>query len=231
MKTLVEYLNEAWVFNNPMNDVHKHEGEFYNIMKIQDWLKKMGINDARVNGDLTISTNSSVDLSGRGIEKLPDYIQFKYIGGDGVFDISDNDLSVLRGCPQECKVFRCMNNKKLRTLRGGPQIVISYNCSDNNLKSLSGAPIKCARFNCSDNPELKSLVGAPKKLEAMELCSPVFNCANCGIESIEGLEGAPKMDEGKFKCTGNPGKITKYKAKQAGIVTTSYVCDTDVKKL
>lgn len=237
MKSLVEYLNEAWVFNTPMNDIHKHEGEFYNIKKIQNWLKKMGISDARINGDMTISTNSNVDLSNKSLDKLPDYIQFDYIGGDGIFDISNNDLSVLRGCPRECKIFRCKNNKKLRTLRGGPQIAIIYNCSDNNLKSLSGAPVTCTKFYCNNNPELSSLSGAPKKLEVTELDSPVFDCSNCGIESIEGLSYAPKMVScdgsviGKFKCVGNPGKITKYKAKQAGVEACSYVCDTDIKKL
>jgi hypothetical protein len=226
MEGLYKYITEAkHICNHPLNI----EGND-TYSKINGWLKKLGIKNFRINGDMTISTDDSVDLSGKGISAFPSFIQFKYIGGEGIFDVSDNDLKVLRGCPVECNVFYCNNNPGLRTLRGGPEIVDVYNCSNNNIVSLSGAPKRCVQFLAQHNPKLTSLKEGPKHICGTEELGGVYNVSDCGIEGIEGLVGCAKI-EGTFKCTGNPGKITKYYALKAGIQAKSFTCDTDVKKL
>lgn len=222
--SLYKYLTEQKHIGNTPMDVNGMD----TYSKITGWLKKMGVQNFRINGDMTINVDGNVDLSGKGISSIPSFIQFKYIAGN--FDISNNDLSVLRGCPTECNSFNCVNNPKLRTLRGGPLIVDAYNCSDNNLTALTGAPKCCVQFIARNNPKLKSLKEGPKEICGTDELGGVYNVSDCGIEGIDGLVGVPKID-GTFKCSGNPGKITKYFAQKAGIQAKSFVCDTDVKKL
>lgn len=224
MEHLYNYITEKrHIGNSPLE---LDGGDTYS--KINGWLKKFGIRDFRINGDFTINVDGDVDLSGKGISQIPSFIQFKYIAGN--FDISNNDLKVLRGCPTECDSFNCSNNPGLRTLRGGPIIVDVYNCSNNNLTALTGSPNCCVQFVANNNPRLTSLKEGPKTICGTDELGGVYNVCNCGIEGIDGLVGCAKID-GTFKCTGNPGKITKYYAQKANVQAKSFVCDTDVKNL
>lgn len=69
---------------------------------IQAWLDEMGIVGAIINDDFTIdypsSCNSIIDLSRKNIQILPEYIQFNEVYGG--FNISENRLISLRGCPR-----------------------------------------------------------------------------------------------------------------------------------
>ena len=224
MEHLYNFITEQkHIGNTPLNI----EGND-TYLKIVGWCKKMGLKNYRINGDMTINVDGDVDLSGKGLSSFPSFIQFKYIAGN--FDISNNDLKVLRGCPEECNAFNCANNPALRTLRGGPLVVDVYNCSNNNLTALTGAPKCCVQFIAHHNPRLTSLKEGPKTICGTDELGGVYNVCDCGIEGIDGLVGCAKID-GTFKCTGNPGKITKYYAMKANVQAKSFVCDTDVKNM
>ncbi|MBO6006171.1 MAG: hypothetical protein J6P49_04875 [Paludibacteraceae bacterium] len=83
--------------------------------RIEQWIKSKGIKNATIanakdNDELIINVDGSVDLHGKiEEEELPEYIQFGTV--KGTFDISDNKLTSLRGCPKEVTgVFICDGN-------------------------------------------------------------------------------------------------------------------------
>jgi hypothetical protein len=55
----------------------------------------------------------------------------------GIFDISDNKLESLEGCPREVKEFNCSRNL-LNSLEGGPESAEDYYCANNYLITLDG---------------------------------------------------------------------------------------------
>ena len=130
-----------------------------------------------------------LDLSNRGLEKLPDLSKVK-VGGD--FDCFANNLTSLEGAPKEVGGdFDCFANN-LTSLEGAPEKVSGgFDCSDNQLTSLEGAPKEVAGgFNCFSN-QLTSLEGAPKEVGGAFYCSR---------NQLTSLEGAPKEVEGLFYC-------------------------------
>ena len=107
---------------------------------IEKWLNEHDLlEDTVISKDLIINTPKDCQLliRLRNIgEALPEYIQFgTVIGG---FDISDNQLKTLRGCPKKVVGtenlkgnFKCSNNK-LMTLEDGPRHVDgNYVCHNN----------------------------------------------------------------------------------------------------
>jgi len=70
---------------------------------IEKWLDKNIRNFVRtrciINDDYTIDSHISITLYlDKDVKELPEYIQFNEINGD--FDISENHLTSLRGCPR-----------------------------------------------------------------------------------------------------------------------------------
>jgi len=83
-------------------------------LKVFEDIEKYYIRNYIFNDDFSIDVNGDVDLSYRGLTKIP--IIFRNVTGD--FDCSDN---------------------KLTSLKGGPETVGGdFYCYDNNLKSLEG---------------------------------------------------------------------------------------------
>ncbi len=80
------------------------------------------------------------------------------IGGN--FNCNLNQLTSLKGAPQEVHDFRCSGNE-LTSLEGAPKTVHGiFDCSYNKLISLSGAPNYIAgTLDCCNNPDLHSLDG------------------------------------------------------------------------
>ena len=86
-----------------------------NTGQIEDWITQMGIRNATIanakdSETYVINVDGSVNLQGKINKKeLPEYIQFGTI--KGTFDISDNKMTSLRGCPKEVTgVFICDGN-------------------------------------------------------------------------------------------------------------------------
>jgi len=102
------------------------------IKFIKKWLEKYDITDYTINDDLSINVNGSVTLENKNLKELPEYIKFNNI--DGWFDISNNMLTSLRGCPKFVSTsFFCTENL-LKTLEGCPKKVgTSFWCGDNKI--------------------------------------------------------------------------------------------------
>lgn len=118
---------------------------------IQEWIREMQIRRSLIDEDLIIDVNFSVDLDNRELYELPSYVKFGSILG--YFDISENQLESLRGCPDKVHSFFACNNNRLKSLEGAPLYVKGdFACSRNLLESLDGAPkTVLGNFYCSDN--------------------------------------------------------------------------------
>lgn len=132
-------------------------------------------------------SNGKVDVDGDFIAKNKGYhtlfdVEFGVVNGD--FNISNNYLTSLKGCPVKVGgSFRAVDNY-LEYLKGGPsEVGWSYNVEKNKLLSLEGAPQEIPGiFRCNDN-NLKSLIGGPTAV----------GIHYGAIENpIESLKGAPE---------------------------------------
>ena len=119
------------------------------VAKIEEWLKKYKITNYTINSDFTIDVNSKVDLSRYPDKEFPEYIKFNIIRG--VFNVSNSNLTSLKGCPNKCNIFYCNHCNNLTSLEGAPNRCRSFYCNHcNNLTSLEGAPKECIIFSCHD---------------------------------------------------------------------------------
>jgi hypothetical protein len=105
-----------------------------------------------INPDDTIDVNGDVFLYNElgDMEKLP--VKFGKVSGN--FNIRNNKLTTLEGCPYYIgSNFSCHNNR-LTTIEGCPKIINGYVwCSRNTLTTLKGIE-KCeifGDFNCQNN--------------------------------------------------------------------------------
>lgn len=160
-----------------------------------------------------VNISGSFDASYNHLKDL-DGINFGIVEGD--FDVSDNELTSLKGCPEEVTGdFLCSSNF-LNSLEGGPKIVRgNYHCSNNDLFDLTGlargihslTAVSCrleniegcpemltGDFFVASNPALRSLAGGPKNVDGD------YDCSSCSLDS---LEGAPERVGGFFNCSNN----------------------------
>ena len=162
-----------------------------NLLEIENWLKEYSINNYMISEDFYITVQGNVNLNGKlNGKKLP--VKFKIV--DGYFDISNNNLTSLEGCPKVVtKDFNCSKNK-LNSLFDCPTDVGELDCSYNVLKTLSYAPKEVkGSFNCSFN-ELVSIKGSPRTIKGH------FNCSDNKLSS---LKGGPKYVDTYFDCSHN----------------------------
>ena len=145
-----------------------------------------------INKDGLVDVNGSVDLSSKGLEKLP--LKFGIVSGD--FWCYNNKLTTLKGAPQSVDgSFWCGNNQ-LTTLEGAPQSVgVNFNCHSNKLTTLECSPLRVyGYFSCYNN-QLTTLKGAPESVSSNFWCDD---------NKLTTLEGAPLRVDGNFWCNGNP---------------------------
>lgn len=164
------------------------------IKEVEKWLNKHEITSYTISANLNVSVNGNVNLRKKLEDKtLP--INFEKISG--YFDIAENNLESLVGCPHTVqKDFDCSSNN-LTSLFGAPNHVSDFNCSHNRLTSLSYAPKEVSGFfDCSYN-ELTSIEGAPRNIQGY------FKCSHNKLSS---LKGSPKHIKDYFDCSCN--KIT-----------------------
>jgi len=162
------------------------------LSDIQKWLKSKDIESYTVSEDLYVTVHGNVNLAGKIEEKeLP--VKFDVV--DGYFNISNNNLETLEGCPTKvAKDFNCSHNK-ITTLFGGPAVVGDFDCSFNKIKNnLSYGPKEVyGYYNCSNN-HLSSIDGAPRS---------IVEYFNCSVNFLTSLKGGPKYVDGYFDCSQN----------------------------
>jgi hypothetical protein len=161
------------------------------ILDVENWLNEFSINNYAISDDLYITVYGNVNLNGNlGLKKLP--VKFKLV--DGYFDISNNNLTSLEGCPDTVtKDFNCSNNN-LTSLLDSPYKVGDFDCSNNKLVNLSHCPKEVSGFfDCSSN-QIISIKGSPRTIKGH------FKCSNNKIAS---LKGGPKYIETYFDCSHN----------------------------
>ena len=133
-------------------------------MDIKEICKKYDIENYRINDDGTVDVNGSVNLSSRGLNKLP----LKFGKVTGSFYCHTNKLTSLEGSPRWVGVdFSCDSNQ-LTSLVGGPKVIgRDIWVSDNKLITLKGSPHEVGgSFYCQHN-QLTSLEGISRKVNGI----------------------------------------------------------------
>jgi hypothetical protein len=106
----------------------KHLKLFESFEDIDSICKKYNIENYTINSDGTVDVNGDVDLSSKGLTKLP--LKFGKVTGD--FDCYNNKLTTLEGGPREVGGYFCCNYNQLTTLENGPQEVGGdFDCYNN----------------------------------------------------------------------------------------------------
>ena len=162
-----------------------------NLAEIEKWLKEHAINNYMISEDFYVTVQGNVNLNQKlSVKKLP--VKFKTV--DGFFDISNNGLISLEGCPKIVTGgFYCSKNN-LASLFEGPTDVGDFDCSFNQLKNLSYAPKEVkGNFDCSNN-QINSIKGMPRTIKGF------FKCSN---NKLVTLKGGPKYVETIFDCSEN----------------------------
>ena len=124
--------------------------DIFKPFTFEEWVDRMVSSGAWTkNPDGTYSAEGDVNLSNRGLTKLP--IKFKEVGGG--FYCEDNQLTSLEGAPQKVGGYFYCSYNQLTTLEGAPQEVGGdFGCRYNKLTTLKGIGIVKGRVYCSDNP-------------------------------------------------------------------------------
>ena len=179
------------------------------IKDVEKWLEKHDIKSYSISGNLHVNVNGNVDLKNKIDE---DFLPVKFEKINGYFDISNNNLQSLEGCPKEVqKDFDCSHNN-LISLFDAPISVGDFDCSNNSISSLSYSPKEIEGFfNCSDN-NLTSIEGSPRTIKGY------FKCSN---NSLTSLKGGPKYILQYFDCSNN--KIDSLKDGPMS-VAQDYIC-------
>ncbi|WP_419764694.1 MAG: hypothetical protein ACNI28_13000 [Arcobacter sp.] len=138
--------------------VYKPIVSLQNKEDIEKWLHKYDITNYKILEDNSVDVTGRVKLSDRlaNLSRLP--LKFNEITGD--FDISDNELTSLEGCPSVVKGDFLAFKNEIYSLKGGPKDVQgNYIILKNNISNLKYAPtIVKDDFICSHNP-IDSLEG------------------------------------------------------------------------
>lgn len=121
-----------------------------------------------------VDVHASVNLSLKKLETIP--VKFNEIRGSVLgqkieFNVSNNLLSSLAGCPEIVHGnFNCSKNR-LKNLKFAPSKVDGFYCFYNELDNLEGSPREIHGDFYADCSELKSLRGCPEKIHGVFCCS------------------------------------------------------------
>lgn len=154
-----------------------------------------------------------LDLRERGLKTLVGYNFSENITG---LNVSGNELTSLKGCPQSITSLNCSDNK-LTSLKHCPKSVTNLDFSYNKIKTLKYLPSSINSLVCCYN-KLTSLKGLKNKLEVLD-CSgndikslkycPNINIMDCALNEITSFKYLPLIssyDElsSHLWCEGNP---------------------------
>ena len=122
--------------------------------KIHDICRKYNIKNYRINNDMSIDVDGSVDLASEDLQQLP--LTFNYINGNFYCEL--NYLESLHGAPNKVEGdFRCQYND-LRSFYDCPEYVgSSFHCKNNYIESLKYSPNFIGGSFICDFNELKSI--------------------------------------------------------------------------
>jgi hypothetical protein len=81
--------------------------------------EKFKIDNYTVNEDGTVDVDGDVELSDKGLKKLP----LKFGRVTGHFSCNNNELTTLEGSPSRVGGYFICNSNELTTLKGGPSEV------------------------------------------------------------------------------------------------------------
>jgi len=117
------------------------------------------LNIIKINKDGSLEVKGNVNFSGLSLKEIP--FNFKKIIGD--FDVSDNQLTSLKNCPEIVEGNLFINNNKLVSLEGcSNKIDGLFDCSYNLLENFKGGPEKVNyTYFCEEN-QITELIGLPK---------------------------------------------------------------------
>ena len=108
----------------------KESSNSIEMIKIKQWLDKVGIINYTINEDGTVDVNGDVDLEGKKLKEIP--VQFGFV--DGSFYCGINQLTSLRGSPEKVGGGFYCNDNQLTSLEGSPETVSgSFYCSNNSV--------------------------------------------------------------------------------------------------
>lgn len=135
----------------------------------------------------------AVNLSNLYLKEIPEILNGVHVKGD--FDVSFNILRSLNNSPVKVDgAFKCIYNKNLKSLVGGPKEVKSLNANNCSLRDLNGIPnfskplINTGNIDLSSN-QLTSLVGLPTKVFGK---LSLYN--NPGLKTLNGCSEHIKGD-------------------------------------
>jgi len=135
----------------------------------------------------------AVNLSNLYLKEIPEILNGVHVKGD--FDVSFNILRSLNNSPVKVDgAFKCIYNKNLKSLVGGPKEVKSLNANNCSLRDLNGIPnfstplINTGNIDLSSN-QLTSLVGLPTKVFGK---LSIYN--NPGLKTLNGCSEHIKGD-------------------------------------
>jgi Leucine-rich repeat (LRR) protein len=131
-------------------------------IRIKEWLENNEIKDYTINDDLTIDVDGDVHLRKKNLTEIP--VQFGFV--KGIFDISYNQLTSLKGCPTVLRTLWCGGNQ-LTSLKGCPTGLKILYCHNNKITSLENSPDSLEYLDCYDN-QLTSLKGCPTGLVILD---------------------------------------------------------------
>lgn len=138
--------------NEVISHIYKPIVSLNTIDEISAWLIRYGIKDFTILNNNTVDVPSDVRLSNSlgNLLKLP----LKFNKVDGHFDISDNELNSLDGCPEYVKGDFIAHKNELSSLKGSPKEVDgNFIVLQNNINSLKYSPLLIkGDFICSHNP-------------------------------------------------------------------------------
>ena len=225
-----EFLNGctkgSWTLN-PATGLVDVDGTF--DCSAQDLKDFKGIRFGKVSGDFTCNNNPLTSLAGspqevggrficnntliENLEGLPQKV------GSGIYSLTHNKLTSLKGLPDKAKAVLCRNNR-LTSLEGSPrEIEFNFQCQSNYLKNLIGAPQKVGFwFVCSkQNEGLTSLEGAPRE---------VGGGFDCSQNNLTSLAGAPREVGMNYKSP-SPGIPNDFFGKAENVKMISFDCGTN----
>ena len=164
----------------------------------------------------------SVKIDSLSFREIPEILKGVYVKGN--FDVSFNILRSLNNSPTKVDgTFKCMYNRSLKSLVGGPKEVgniMVYNCSLRNLDEFPKINKANGHIDISGN-QLTSLVGLPTT-EVGQLS--IYN--NRGLKT---LAGCPELVRGDFEALWLP--ITNCIGGPKYVMGDLYLHDTEINSL
>lgn len=168
-------------------------------MTIEEFCLSNGIYNYNIDDSGKINTEYSVGLSYKNLKKLP--FKFGIVGGD--FNVSNNLLTDLEGCPDLVNGVFSASHNKLTSLKGCPSEVNGdLFLQENNLTDLEYFPKKVNGSVYLRNNKLTSLKGCARKINGD---FSIYDNLN-----LENLKYGPQIVNGEYNAIGCNIKTLEY---------------------